>query len=155
MQTLIFAKQWKNLQNRKQLKLNLMYSLMYSDFFQLIKTNCIQLAQTLTHMVVGTPWLDRCFLTNLSVPYQLKWGVEWPIRGRWTEAGWAGEIELDYTQLINWQLMNKINNNIIYFNCTCNVQLTDRSFAWLVYRSSSMPCPGRGTWSRSNDRHCL
>ena len=38
------------------------------------------------YMKVGIPLEARCFLMSLSVPYQLKFGVEWPIRGRWTLA---------------------------------------------------------------------
>lgn len=35
-----------------------------------------------SYMNVGTPLDARCFLISLSVPYQLKPWVEWPIRGR-------------------------------------------------------------------------
>lgn len=34
------------------------------------------------YMNVGMPLAARCFLISLSVPYQLKPLVEWPIRGR-------------------------------------------------------------------------
>lgn len=38
-------------------------------------------------MKVGTPREAKCLRISLSVPYQLKPLVAWPIRGRWTLAG--------------------------------------------------------------------
>ena len=37
-------------------------------------------------MEVGMPLAARCLFISLSVPYQLKPGVEWPILGKWTAA---------------------------------------------------------------------
>ena len=44
-------------------------------------------------MKVGIFLITRCLRINLSVPYQLKCGVECPIRGRWTLATWHIHID--------------------------------------------------------------
>lgn len=42
------------------------------------------------YMNAGMPLEARCFLISLSVPYQLKPLVEWPMRGRCTLAVFFG-----------------------------------------------------------------
>lgn len=47
-------------------------------------------------MAVGMPRHTKCFLINRSVPYQLKPGVLWPIRGKCTLAVVTSSISHHY-----------------------------------------------------------
>lgn len=71
---------------------------------------------------VGMPLEARCFRMSLSVPYQLKPLVEWPIRGRWTLAiekkSWLANDRTNKPLLLYITL---IPSNFFYFKMQCDI----------------------------------